>query len=284
MTPSAWHRLGSPTPDCPTAVEAMHAAQLTGWRLTRQPVTVRRGKRNVPVPDRSAVLRDSVWGQVDVLGVVSPTYPIVANETYANDLDSIAAECGATYEVAGQLAAGSRVFVTLKLPGYARVVDDHVETYLTSVHSHDGSLAHTLLVTPVHARTGAVLAVHSLKPRGALQVVDAAFTLLDAFQTQAARLADTPMTARQFQGHALNLFHLTGREAPSTYTRTVNKVSGMAELFVGGRTRWDALVAVCDWWDHASPTRGEDRDAARALNAVFWPKLKTEALATLARR
>lgn len=281
MTATAWHLLGHDTSAAATPAAALAAAALDQWNLTAAPACAKAGRRTVDVPHLRMVLRDSARGELDVLGVVSPSYQVRQNEDYLPLLEGIVAECGATQAVAGTIGDARRVFVTTRLPGFTRVGEDEVTTYLTSVHSHDGSLRHRVLVTPCHVRTGALLAVHAVDPSTAAQVVDEAFTYLDTFQTTASQLAgrslDTSALAK-IVGPVLGA--RTGNASAGTFTRYANKIGGVLDLF-DGNTAWRGLVAMADWWDHCSPTRGDDRDGARAENAVLAPKFKDAALKAL---
>lgn len=280
MTTSAWHLMGQDTSAAATPAAALVDGHLDRWNLTAVPACAKAGRRTVEVPHLRMVLRDSDRGEVDVLGVVSPTYQIRQNEDYVPLLEGIVRECGATQAAAGVIGDARRVFVTMRLPGFSKVADDEVVTYLTSVHSHDGSLRHRVLVTPCHSATGALLAVHGVDPGDPARVVDDAFTYLDSFQTTAAQLADRPLTSSALAKTTGRVLGAKASASANTATRYANKISGVVELFTGG-TAWAGLVAAADWWDHHSPTRGDDRDQARAENAVLVPKFKAEMLAAL---
>lgn len=279
---SAWHQLGTDVSHETDVACAMEDARLLGWDLRLLPAGAMRGKKFYPHPSHSMVVRDSMHGQQDVLGVVSKSYRLRHNEDTVPLLREIAAECGTTPAAAGTLASAAQVFTTLRLPGYTRVGDDEVVTYLTSVHSHDGTVAHSVLVTPCHVRTGALLAVHAVPVTTAAEVVDAAFTWLDGFQETAHQLHATKMSVRQLEKLAWARWGAPDSAAVNTQTRAANKVAGMVARMGTGATAWDALVALCAWWDLDSPVRGEHREAARAVNAVLAPKFKAEALALLA--
>ena len=85
-----------------------------------------------------------------VFGVVGQDYGIVQNRDAFSFFDPIISEGLATYETAGALGEGERVWVLAKLPGDIVVhKDDKIIKYLLLVNSHTGMASVQIKLTPV---------------------------------------------------------------------------------------------------------------------------------------
>lgn len=306
---NALQALGVALPDITTAGQALKHGRLAGWDIRKTPLLAQAGAVQVPVPGQCALLRSNPHtdNQVDVLGVVGPSYPIVQNEDLAPLLDTLVEESGASYAYAGEIDGGRRAFVTLQLPGTAKVGADRVATYITAMTGHDGDTSTSVLVTPVAVANQTMLnlpyagADHRFKVRhtvGAhklLQVqakgaLEFTFNYLDSFQLQADRLVNTPLTQSRFEALIHKAYGAAAGAPGPTVTRAQNKLDKMAELFsdvyarkgVGG-TAWAGLTALAEWYDHHAPVRyvgtaGTELEL-RSRNALADPKaFKSKAL------
>ena len=103
-----WHGIGTVVQDAPCSREAIRLAGLD-WEIIQKDVYTDGGteisgyKSNVRSTDQS------------VLGVVSDRYQIVQNREAFAFTDSLLGE-GVTYETAGSLQGGKRVFMLARLP------------------------------------------------------------------------------------------------------------------------------------------------------------------------
>lgn len=85
-----------------------------------------------------------------ILGLASEKYEIFQNEEMVEVMDAIAKDGGITYEVAGGLGKGERVWVLANIPDLCYdVKGDAMKQYLTIFTSHDGSSALNLFPTTV---------------------------------------------------------------------------------------------------------------------------------------
>ena len=303
----AWHQLGETLDHAFTAEEAMDKGNLGGWNVRKAPVFAKLDRKQIAVPGMNMVVRDNpvVPGQVDVLGKypVSDGYHIIQNEEHAGLLNALVDESGAHFETAGALNGGSQVFLTMKLPGHINVGGvDPVENYLAAMNSHDGSMAFTLMITPVRIvcantlnlafhnnshilrirhTSGAQKALHSQ----AREYLDITFNYLDGFQDEAERLINTTMTQSQFEEIIEREFGAPEDAARAAHTRANRKIEELSELFADASTQdgirntaWAGLNALTEWADHFCPTRGDDRDSSRAQKALLDPAFKNKAL------
>lgn len=306
----AWHTLGQnlhlAEDQGMTAEQALEAAHLAEWNVRKLPMftTTESGKRLV-IPGSYVTVRDNpiIKGQVDPFKAVGEDYTVIQNEANCDLLNAIVDESGAHFETAGALEGGRKVFVTMKLPGHIEIGGvDPVENYLAAINSHDGSMAYTLMVTPVRIVCANTLNLafqsksHAFRVRHtsgahrnivsqARQALDVTFKYLDGFQADAEKLINTTMTQSRFEEIIAAEFGAKEGAAPATITRCDNKLSEMSRLFADAftqegirETAWAGLNALTEWADHFSPTRGDDRETARAMNAVMEPEFKNKAL------
>lgn len=304
----AWHSLGITLPDAFTAEEAMEHGLLGDWNVRKAPLFTYPSPDALPlqVPGRYSVLRDNpvTKGQVDIIGeCVGESYKIIQNEEHAALLNALVDESGAHFETAGALDGGKRVFITMKLPGHIAVGGvDPIEQYLAAVNSHDGSMAFTMMVTPVRIVCANTMNLafqqhsHQFRVRHtsgaqkgmvsqARQALDMTFKYLDGFKEEAERLINTTLTQARFEEIISEEFGAGDDAAPATVTRADKKIEEMSELFSDAFTQkgvrgtaWAGLNALTEWYDHFSPVRGDDHDTSRAIKAIMDPGFKNRAL------
>ena len=82
------------------------------------------------------------------LGVVSDRYRIVQNEEAFQFTDDLLGE-GVTYETAGSLQGGKKVWMLARLPRKYLIAGDQVVPYLVIFNSHDGSSGVKVAMTPI---------------------------------------------------------------------------------------------------------------------------------------
>ena len=86
-----------------------------------------------------------------ILGIVGKDYTVVQNEQCFDFMDTLIMGGEASFETAGALGNGERIFITAKVPGYLKLDngDDIVEKYLFITNSHDGTGKVIVGFTPV---------------------------------------------------------------------------------------------------------------------------------------
>lgn len=139
-----WHGLGTMVQEAPTSEDALHMAELD-WRVEQTPVFTDSG---IEIPGYKANRRSS---DDSILGIVSDRYKIVQNVEAFEFTDEIVGETEngvVTYETAGSLAGGKRIWLLAKMPTQ-KVLDDDVEPFMVFTNSHDGSGAIRIAMTPV---------------------------------------------------------------------------------------------------------------------------------------
>ena len=136
-----WHGLGTMVKDSPSSAQALCLAGLD-WKVEQHPIVTSDG---IPL--------NGFWANVrnidqKVLGVVSDKYKVVQNEEAFAFTDTLLGE-GVTYETAGALQEGRKVWLLAKLPQKYIISGDEITPYLVFSNSHDGSGAIKVAMTPV---------------------------------------------------------------------------------------------------------------------------------------
>lgn len=289
-----------------TAEEALLHGGLGGWNVRLWPhmATDPATGRQIAVPDSNDVVRDTEDGGVAVLSkrTVSDGFTVIQNEAHIEFLNTLAEESGAKFELAGAVDGGRRVFVSMKLQGGLLIGgQDQIENSLVAINSHDGSMSFTLAVMPVRyacsnllntrwGKLGNLIRIRhtSGATKGmvakAREALDISFDYLEEFQVEAERMINTTMTQAQFEEIIDREFGAPEDAADATKTRCENKIDEIMSLYAEADTQegyrgtaWAGFNALTEWADHYAPTRGEDRDRARATNAIFQPKFKERA-------
>lgn len=305
----AWRGMGIELPEGCNAKQALKHAKLDNWNVRKVPTFTRIDHKDIPIPGRFAIVADSreVKGQVDVLGDVGDKFTIMQHEHMADVMDYMVKDAQATLSTAGLVGEGRGAFMTMKMPGAAKVGgSDMVDTYLGAITRHDGKASTTFMVTPVRRASQSTLnlsfagasyifrAKHTKGAKDAVkdyakQALDFTYDYLDVFEAEAAKLANTKLTQANFERLITATFGAPAGAPAPTLTRTQNKLDHMAELFsdshmtdIGG-TAWAGLTAITEWFDHHSHVRpdGGSELAARSRKAIMEPLFKNDALAAI---
>ena len=126
-----WHGLGRIIMDAPASREALELAGLD-WQVESRNIYSGTGAM---IPGYRANVRST---DEAVLGVVSARYRIVQNKEAFQFTDDLLGE-GVTYETAGSLQGGKKVWMLARLPRKYLIAGDQVVPYLVIFNSHDGS-------------------------------------------------------------------------------------------------------------------------------------------------
>lgn len=135
-----WHGLGREIKYAPTSEEAIIAAGLD-WEVIPRPIFDEFGNelRGYKVNTRSTDGKN--------LGIVTNRYKIVQNKEAFEFTDALLGE-GVTYETAGSLASGKRVWMLARMEG-TTIAEENIDPYLVFTNSHDGTGAVRVAITPV---------------------------------------------------------------------------------------------------------------------------------------
>jgi phage/plasmid-like protein (TIGR03299 family) len=146
-----WHGLGTRLNAPPNSRDAIEAACLD-WAVVKVPLYVVGGARIHELPHRFAILRENEIGQEDchIFGIAGREYKPLQNREAFEFFDPLVQDGRATYETAGALGHGERVWIQARLAGDFEVVSgDAVQRFLLLSNSHDGTSSVQVKLTPI---------------------------------------------------------------------------------------------------------------------------------------
>lgn len=315
----AWHRLGNIVPGGVSDVEEVLKLGGLDFDVIRRPVEFR---NSVDGPNRVlgdhfvTVRQDTGAG----LGVVGSKYEVLQNHDAFAFLQDLVDRHDVTWESAGAVRDGRRVFICMRLPNTVTIdtagVADDIIPFIVALNSHDGSSLFHVVVTPwrpvcqnterfalrdAHTRWGVR---HTRNARGRIEEARRTLGLsvqyFDRFAAEEEALARTEVALSEYHRVIDDLWQPPADDA-STRTRNHHqrRTDELVDLYTSNTTRLGAtayaaeraITEYADWRQTIRPTgslRG-DNLAARATAVLEGSndELKSRAhrrLLTLVRR
>lgn len=294
-----WHGLGQELPGLATAEEMIKAAKLD-WEVQLKPVycygggEVRVTKSSAVVEGYKAVVRQDT---ADVLSIVGDRYRPIQNSRAFGFFDAIIGAGQASYEVAGGLGKGERIWILAKLPKDVRVgkTDDLVKPYFLLVNSHDGSKALSIFETPIRvvcqntlnaALAGRSSGINIRHTENATQNIEKAQKALglvaryyDSLEETISRLSGVQITSKQLTKYVEEVF--PGNDDAKFSTRTDNVRNKVVDLFLTGRgndlpgvkgSAWAAYNGVTQYvdWERSSRGRSDTERQNNRLQSIWF--------------
>ena len=136
-----WHGLGMEVSEAPASLGALVYAGLD-WRVEQKEVYTEDG---TPIPGYKVNVRSTDHA---ALGIVSDRYKVVQNEDAFQFTDDLLGE-GVTYETAGALQGGRKVWLLARMPQRYVIAGDEITPYMVFMNSHDGSSGVKVAMTPI---------------------------------------------------------------------------------------------------------------------------------------
>ncbi|MBE6035157.1 MAG: DUF945 domain-containing protein [Clostridiales bacterium] len=172
-----------------------------------------------------------------ILGVVSDRYKVVQNEKAFSFTDSLIGN-GVTYETAGSLNDGKRIWLLAKLPEKYTLADEAVEPFLVFSNSHDGTGAIKVAMTPIRVvcQNTLNLALDNAKRIwSTIHMGDMGNKLEEARNT--LLMADRYMMALQDRSENLSLIKLTDKKVMQNIEDLIKMPDNPTELQKNNVTR-----------------------------------------------
>lgn len=255
-----WHGLGTIVQDKLTAEDALKESGLAGWDITKEEVFLVDGTK---VPGKFATVRAT---DGKALGIVGKQYTVLQNEEAFSFMDALVDSGDAKYETAGSLRGGRHVWMMMTLPEGIKIAGEEIDLYLGLSNSHDGSSAVKGYATPVRVvcKNTENLAINSAKRSWSFRHVGS----MDGHLDEARRALDLVFEyGKELQelGDSLATQKVSDRE----FENIVAQLTDVEEVFDGivnnyhqsdnlndiRGTKWGALNAVGEYYDHMRPTR-----------------------------
>jgi phage/plasmid-like protein (TIGR03299 family) len=274
-----WHNVGKRVIEAPTSEEAIKQAELN-WQVQKVPLITADGS-NRPV-DHFAIERLT---DKSILGVVGPRFEPLQNNESFKFFDPFIEAGMATYETAGSLRGGKRVFILAALKRDPIVVKpgDEVKKYVLLSNSHDGSLAVRVGFTPIRVVCANTLKMahdnassrllrvrHTASMKDTLVKIQEIMNIADAnFQATAEQykvLANKVINSAQLDEFIKIVFK--GKDTPQFETMK-NKIVNLFEHGKGADlskgTAWGAYNAVTEFLGYEAGRNQDNR-----LNSLWF--------------
>ena len=136
-----WHGLGTRVEEALTSADALIYAGLN-WEVIQKDVYTGNG---IQIPGYKANTRST---DDAILGIVSDRYRVVQNADAFRFTDDLLGS-GVTYETAGALQGGRKVWMLARMPHRYIIAGDEIAPYLVVMNSHDGSSGIKVAMTPI---------------------------------------------------------------------------------------------------------------------------------------
>lgn len=261
-----WHGLGTIVQEAPTSKEALTLAGLD-WNVRQEPIIYKEQDSGYFMNIRST--------DDKVLGVVGGRYKPVQNVDAFDFVDGLIGE-GVTYETAGSLSTGKRIWLLAKMPD-VKILDDVVEPYMCLTNSHDGFGSLKVCMTPVRVvcQNTLNLALNSAKRSwngrhtgsietkmvAAKETLGLAKTYMESLAKEAEDLYKIKVAPKDFAEMSEKMFPITKdmgvrkEEAQILLREQLRHAWEMDDLGNIKGTGWGFMNAVADMSTHKPPTR-----------------------------
>ena len=258
--------------EAPTSKDALHLAGLD-WEVLQTPVYMESGTQ---IPNYKANVRST---DNACLGIVSDRYQIVQNADAFEFTDAIVGETESgivTYETAGSLCGGRKVWMLAKMP-MQKVLDDEVEPYMFFSNSHDGSGAIKVGMTPIRIVCNNTLNMalagakrcwstkHVGDIQSKLEEAKMCLSMADQYMQnldmEADRLANATLYREQIDEILDEMFPINDNDSDRK-KQNVQSVKDnfyvayfMPDILKFGESAWRAVNAMSDMVTHSTPKR-----------------------------
>jgi phage/plasmid-like protein (TIGR03299 family) len=203
-----------------------------------------------------------------VLGVVGKDYEIIQNSSAFAFFDVIADRYGASYETAGIIKNGRKIFLQAKLgKSFDAVPGDTVDCYITLLTAHDGSSSLQAFLTPIRlycqnqliraikSATTNIRIKHTADAEGRIQDAMSVFRMsteaFNVFKEKARYLARKIVDKQMVERFLAEMVETDS-------TRAKNQRQKLVELFENGRgnntgktkSAWQLYNSVTEFVDY----------------------------------
>jgi phage/plasmid-like protein (TIGR03299 family) len=306
-----WHKLGTIVEGTPTSADAIRLAGLD-WSVEKHKVFARipTGTKPDGTPTGVFAPAANTYATVrmtdrKVLGIVTARYEVVQNHDLFATLDTLVQDGVATYETAGSLDGGARVWMLMHAPDFD-IAGDRLRPYFMASASHDGSGAIYIrnVTTRVVCANTLAAAMHETVSRGVTirhtasaqsRLDDAAKVLGMVRKTQAAfvstadQLLAQPFSRANFERLVAAVMPPPDPSSPLTTDRMakswqnkfeeVMRAYSRTDLENVRSTAWGAFNAIADYEQHDLRAKGGPLERAET---AFKRAFETNPLATAA--
>lgn len=279
-----WDGVGMNVRGAFSSKEVMQRAGLD-WSVSSRKLYLSDGS---PVPGVKANVRST---DNKVLGIVGPDYKIVQNAEAFSFMDQVLGE-GVTYETAGALKGGRRVWVLAHIPGEYRFVEDKADPYILFSTTHNGSGAIKVCLTPIRVvcmntlnlaiktATRSWSIVHKglmdQKIANAKNTLIASKEYMGALCDEMVNLNEIKLTDTQVYDYVKKLIpmpldpsEVTRRNVSSKRTELMDRYELAPDLAHVDRSAYRFVNAVSDFATHSTPLRARSNYRGTRLLSIL---------------
>lgn len=262
-----WHGLGTPCDHAMSSEEALEMAGLN-WTVRPEPVYA----NGLVLPGYKANIRDTDGA---FLGMVGDRYQIVQNKDAFDFTDALIGE-GCTYETAGSLEGGKRVFLLARMPKEL-ILGDEVVPYLAFTNGFNGYYSIKACCTPIRVvcsntlnlalskakRTWSTKHVGNLQSK--LEEARETLNLAKAYMTNLAETADILANTKVSEEEVRDVLNEIYPTKTEDTDRRKQNIEDMKDQFMVcyfapdilkfKNTAWGAVQAASDFTTHVAPKR-----------------------------
>lgn len=279
-----WDGVGMNVHGAFSSKEVMQRAGLD-WSVSSRKLYLSDGS---PIPGVKANVRST---DNKVLGIVGPDYKIVQNAEAFSFMDQVLGE-GVTYETAGALKGGRRVWVLAHIPGEYKFVEDKADPYILFSTTHNGSGAIKVCLTPIRVvcmntlnlaiktATRSWSIVHKglmdQKIANAKNTLIASKEYMGALCDEMVNLNEIKLTDTQVYDYVKKLIpmpldpsEVTRRNVSSKRTELMDRYELAPDLAHVDRSAYRFVNAVSDFATHSTPLRARSNYRGTRLLSIL---------------
>ncbi len=288
-----WSPLGVEGKDCKTVEEVLKKAHLD-WPVQQRPLMFN-GE------ETEYAMSVKVDEKESLLGVTGKNYKVVQNIEAFNFTDELIGE-GLTYEKAGQIRGGKRIWMVAKLPE-EQILDDLINPYVVLMNSHDSTGSLKVFITPVRIACSNALNLAlkkasrswNIRHSGdigskmsreihARQTANETRLYMEELKSFAKEYSAIKIAPSKFEVFSSLLFPVTANDSErKEMSQELRRAElrhawEMEDLGNHRGTGWGLINAVADMATHRKPSR-ETEDSATNLftNTLEFPTLLDKA-------
>lgn len=273
----AWHGLGTVIPGGTTDIDTVLTLAGLDYPVSLVPAEYTwQGERRTHA-DRYHTVREDTG---DSLGIVGRYYHVLQNRQAFEFLQDLVADFDVTWESAGALREGKKVFVSMRLPNNVTVdaggINDTIYPFIAAINAHDGWSPFSCLVTPwrpVCANTERFAMRDAVtrwtirhtksateRFREARRTLGLSIDYFEQFASEETTLARTDLAIDEFNKLIDSLWPQeddAGDRAKTIAAKRRDRLNGLFETEAArsGRTAYAGERAVTEYLDHYASIR-----------------------------
>jgi phage/plasmid-like protein (TIGR03299 family) len=266
-----WHGIGTVLDGVMTSDEAIKEARIK-WTVEQVPLFTKSNFKEA-IPGYVANVRNDTK---EVLGIVSERYQIAQNKDVFAFADSLIGNgrIPCTYETAGSLFNGRRVFMLVNMPK-GKIVGDEYQPYLCLSNAHDGSACLQIFLTGIRVVCNNTLQAALNTAQRKISIRHLSFMeqrkdeAVKAMGAASKYFHDLEMFAMQLAGKKVNIIKVLDSLFPASsemskrqrnsndevkdLIKNILKQKDDLQNFKG--TAWGTYSAIADYRSNAEPKR-----------------------------